>query len=221
MIKQAAIASAFWMAFTTSAMGDLLWDNDLVPNGVDGRAASPPGFPDMRLADDFTVSDEGGWIVQGFHVNVLEAHDWDHGGVMEVVVFEDVGAGPGAVVGEHSGPFERMDTGDIYVGRLDYDYWIEGIDIFVGPGDYYVGFRNPEGGGAGTNYWMTSDGGADGRDSGKSWMSLNGGDTWEEDPSERFKDYAWQIGGVPEPSGALLIGVGALAVCARRRGRRA
>ncbi len=111
-----------------------------------------------------------------------------------------------------------MDTGDDYFGRSNYDYWIEGLDIIVGPGDYYVGFRNPEGGGAGTNWWMTSDGGADGADSGQTWFSLNGGDTWEE-AGERFQNYAWEIGGVPEPSSVFLIALGALAVCSRRRGQ--
>jgi hypothetical protein len=112
-----------------------------------------------------------------------------------------------------------MDTGDDYFGRSDYDYWIEGLDLAVAPGDYYVGFRNPNGGGAGTNYWTTSDGGADGADSGHTWLSLDAGETWQEEPSERFKNHAWVIGGVPEPSSAFLIGVGVFAVCSRRRAR--
>ena len=32
--------------FAGSANADLLWDNGMVPNGVNGRAISPPSFPD-------------------------------------------------------------------------------------------------------------------------------------------------------------------------------
>lgn len=150
-------------------------------------------------------------------MNVLEDAGWRHGDVLEVYVHVDTGNGPGERVDEHIGPFERMDTGTDYFGRSNYDYWIDGVSIELVAGDYYFGFRNPKGDGTGTNYWLTSDGGRDGRDSGPTWFSLDAGETWEEDPSERFRNYAWQLGGVPEPSSACLIGAAALALFRRRR----
>jgi RHS repeat-associated protein len=42
-----------------------------------------------------------------------------------------------------------------------------------------VGIRNPNGGGSGTNYWLTSDGGPDGAGSSTGYFSLDGGNTWQ------------------------------------------
>ncbi len=36
--------------FAGSASADVLWDNGIGPNGVNGRALSPPNFPDIRVA---------------------------------------------------------------------------------------------------------------------------------------------------------------------------
>ncbi len=74
-----------------------------------------------------------------------------------------------------------MATGDTYFGRADYEYSIEHIGIELGPGTYWLGFRNLNGDGPekSTNYWMLSDGGADGFGSSTGYFSLDGGDTWE------------------------------------------
>ncbi len=40
---------------------DLLWDNDIESNELNGRAISPPAFPDIRVADDFTIEDGDRW----------------------------------------------------------------------------------------------------------------------------------------------------------------
>ena len=71
-----------------------------------------------------------------------------------------------------------MDTGDDYGGRDDYDYWIEGLSIDLPLGTSWIGIRNAGGGGARTNYWMTSDGGFDGPGSDTGWFSLDGGNTF-------------------------------------------
>ena len=73
--------------------------------------------------------------------------------------------------------------------------------------------RNPDGGGAGTNYWMTSDGG-EGTDR-TPWFSLDGGNTWQDEgPNEH---HAFTITGVPEPSTCLLLGICGLVLLRRRR----
>jgi V8-like Glu-specific endopeptidase len=156
--------------------GGCPWDNGMVPNGVNGRAVSPPSFPDIRVADDFVFRTQ--CAITSFHANVIEDGGWTHGGSVTVEVRANSGGAPGAIVGSHVGGFTRMATGDSYFGRADYDYWVEGMNINLGAGVYWIGLRNQLGGGAGTNYWMTSDGGADGAGSSTGFFSLDAGATW-------------------------------------------
>jgi hypothetical protein len=155
----------------------LLWDNGLRPNGYMGRAISPPAFPNIRVAEDI-VAGPNGWIIREAHINVIEDGGWEDGGVITMLIFADTGNGPGKLLRDVTTEFTKMDTGDDYFGRSDYDYWIEGMNVELAPGSYWVGFRNPKGGGAGTNYWMSSDGGRDGPGTRSGWFSLDGGDTW-------------------------------------------
>jgi hypothetical protein len=159
------------------ASGDLLWDNELTPSGVMARAISPPAFPNIRVADDFVVPPEG-WTIRSTHLNVIEDTGWTHGGLLTVFVYEDTGNGPGRAIHTETGPFVRMATGDVYFGRPGFDYWYEGLEIEIAEGSYWIGFQNPAGGGAGTNYWQISDAGPDGINSSTGWFSLNSGDTW-------------------------------------------
>ncbi len=199
--------------FAGSASADVLWDNGIVPNGVNGRALSPPNFPDIRVAEDVTFS--GGVTINDFHANVIEDSAWTDGGDILLEVRADTGSGPGAIVASHQGEFKKMDTGDDYTGRDDFDYWIEGIHIELDGGTYWLSIRNPGGGGAGTNYWMTSDGGIDGPGSDTGWFSLDGGFTWANE-GDRW-DHAFVVTGVPEPSTFLLFGLGGLLLLRRRR----
>jgi hypothetical protein len=154
----------------------VLWDNNIVPNGVNGRAISPPSFPNIRVADDVTFAEA--IAIEEFHLNVLEDDGWNDGGEILLEVRADNGGSPGAVVATHAGPFSKMATGDQYFGRANFDYWIEGIDLILPAGTHWVGIRNPNGGGSGTNYWLTSDGGPDGMGSSDGYFSLDGGGTW-------------------------------------------
>ena len=200
-------------ASDASAGDTLWWDNGLVPNGFSGRALSPPSFPDIRVADD-VIALRDDLPINGFHANVLEDAGWTDGGDILLEVREDTGNGPGTIVASHQGEFTKMDTGDDYFGRDDYDYWIEGIDIILDAGTYWMTIRNPNGGGAGTNYWMTSDGGADGPGSDTGWFSLDGGGSWSAEGDGWH--HAFVVTAFPEPSTGLLLGIGGLVLLRRR-----
>ncbi len=43
------VFAAFSVGILTARAGEPLWDNGLIPNGVNGRALSPPAFPDIRV----------------------------------------------------------------------------------------------------------------------------------------------------------------------------
>jgi hypothetical protein len=199
--------------FAGSASAGVLWDNNIVPNGVNGRAISPPSFPNIRVADDVTFRESV--QIQDFHANVIEDGGWTDGGSLTLEIYANNGGAPGAIVASHTGEFTKMDTGDDYFGRSDFDYWLEGLSINLNAGTYWVGIRNSAGGGAGTNYWMTSDGGPDGASSSTGYFSLDGGNTWT--PEGATWHHAFVVTGVPEPSTCLLLGLGGLALLRRRR----
>ena len=119
------------LAFSTSAMAQgILWDNDLIPDGVDGRAISPPVFPDIRVVDDFVIPDGEEWIIQDFHTNIIEDGGWTDGGVAEIYIYADNANSPGKLIVSLTDlPFTKMFTGDIFFGREDFDYWIEHLSI--------------------------------------------------------------------------------------------
>ena len=185
-----------------------LWDNELIPDEVSARAISPPAVPDIRVVDDLVIPDGEEWIIQDFHTNIIEDDAWIDGGVAEIYIYADTGNGPGTEI-FNSGPvaFTKMKTGLKFFGRLDYEYWIEDLDIPLGPGRYWIGLRFPNGGGVGTNYWMTSTGQPDGPDT-SGWLSLDGGATWilEGDPE---CDHAFTITGIilnPYPADSAMDG---------------
>jgi hypothetical protein len=166
------------------------WDNGIVPNGVNGRAISPPSFPDIRVVEDVIVEAPGCTIVS-FHANIIEDASWGDDGMIQVLVYEDTGNGPGALMASVDVEYTKMDTGDDYFGRSDFDYWIEGVNIDLPAGTSWVGIRNPGGAGAGTNYWMTSDGGFDGPGTSTGWFSLDAGNTWADEGATW--DHAFEI----------------------------
>ena len=197
----------------------VLWDNDIVPNGFSGRAISPPSFPDIRVADDFTVPPGDTWWIKDAHFNIIEDAGWTHGGEVTVTFWDDVNNFPGARIAERTvsmedGKFERMDTNDEYFGRADFDYWVAFNDqIELGGGKYWISIRSDLGGGAGTNYWMTSKGGPN--DSKTGAFSLDEGNSWNDEGAGWH--HAFTITGTPEPTSLLLLGLGGLAILRRRR----
>ncbi len=183
------------LAFSTNAMaGGVLWNNDIVPDEVNGRAISPPLFPEIRVVDDFVIPAGDRWVIRDFHTNIIEDDGWADGGVAEIYIYDDNNNSPGNLILNLTNlPFSKMSTGLIFFEREDFDYWIEDLNIPLGPGRYWIGLRFPNAGGVGTNYWTTSTGQPDGPDT-SGYLSLDAGATWmiEGDP---VWDHAFTITG--------------------------
>jgi hypothetical protein len=216
MKKASVLAMVLVPVLVALANADILWDNNVITNGGNGRAMSPPAFPDIRLAEDFVVPSGQRWSIEDVHANVIEDSTFRSGDVAGLWIYADNSGQPGEVIYQSVSTFTKMATGDSYFGRTDYEYWLEDFEpVELGGGTYWMGFRNPQGTGSGTNYWMTSDGGPDGMDSSPGWFSLDGARTWQAEGSAWH--HAFVITGVPEPSGAVLLGLSAALGLARRR----
>ena len=194
---------AFTVTGIVVGQGSPLWDNDLIPDGVNGRAISPPGFPDIRVVDDFVIPNGEQWIIQDFHFNAIEDDPWTDGGIIEIYIYDDNGNSPGSLIINISNlPFSKVKTGDEYFGRLDYEYSIVNLSIPLGPGRYWIGTRCPNGGGAGTNWWMTSTGQPDGPDT-SGWVSFDAGTTWDIEGDPDW-DHAFTVTGIVVGQGSNL-----------------
>ncbi len=205
--------------FASGAGADVLWDNGSIDRR-NGRAISPPAFPDIRVVDDFFVP-AAGWRIEELHFGILEDGGWTRGDLLDVFIRETDPDTGGPVAGEdaelvHLSTEYRVEKLNCYF-KCTYEYIVEDLDFGLKGGQYWLGIRNPEGGGAGTNYWMTSDGGPDGADSSTGWFSLDSGETWMDEGPEW--QHAFEIGGtvLPEPGTLALLGAMSLIVVGRRR----
>jgi hypothetical protein len=133
--------------------------------------------PNIRVVDDITVS---GCQVTNLRLNMIEDTGWTPGASITVYVYSNAGGQPqgGAPLASQTTTFTRTATGDTYFGRANFDHAIDTLSIPLPAGTYWIGSRNPGGGGAGTNYWMTSNGGADGTGTPDGFFSLDAGATW-------------------------------------------
>ena len=76
-VLAAGLAVAF---FAGTASAQLLWDNNIEPDGFSGRAVSPPNFPDIRVADDFVVPQGLRWVIRDAHFDLVEDAAWTDAG---------------------------------------------------------------------------------------------------------------------------------------------
>jgi hypothetical protein len=164
-------------------VGGLTWDNNIVPNGVNGRAMCSPAFPNIRVVDDFVIP--GNVTLDSVRFNASEDATWTPGISLNVYIYDDTGPGgaPGAkVVDTGCKLFTRTATGVTYFGRANYNYCLSfapaGIPL-AGGAKYWLGWGCCCSGGTGTTYWMTSSGGPDGAGSSTGYFSLDGGNTWQ------------------------------------------
>jgi hypothetical protein len=173
-----ALVTGVSLAGGRCADNPVLWDNDLVPNGFNGRAISPPVFPLIRVTDDFTIpaSDADGWDVEDLHATCIEDAGWVPTLPVEVYIYN--GTCPGQQLRQTitTDQVDRHDRGFQLFGRQVYLYDICFPSKKLLPGTYNIGHRWPQGGGAGTNYWLTSNGGAGTARTG--CFSLDSGSTW-------------------------------------------
>lgn len=191
------VACATVAVLAGTSMGqNLCWDNDLEPNGVNGRATSPPGFPDIRVSDDFTVPDGTEWIVADFHKTNIEDATWNIGdGSHEVTIYADAGGCPGARLNQQVvGNVQREFQGFQLFDRDVYSYWIRIDGVPLPPGMYHISSRWPNGGGNGTTYWATSEGG-EGTDK-TGCFSLDAGATWQNEGAGW--NHAFEVTGICE-----------------------
>ncbi len=202
MSSQASLLAVLTVAIVSSSAGaDVLWDNNIETDSRDGRAMSPPGNPDNRVVDDIVVPAGHSWTIEGVAINVIEWPSWEHGDLLELTIYRDTdGEGPGEVLMTVTDGFSRVDIGPIY-GFRDFEYRLENLNIVLEPGAYWVGLRNPEGGGERTNFWMTSDGGPDGEGSSTGFLSEDAGTTWHAEGEQWH--HAFEIIGVLGPGGCV------------------
>lgn len=214
----------FAVSLANGALGDLLWDNDIMPRRQAFTAISPPRFPDVRVVDDIVVR-EPGWLITGYAYNAVEDDAWVHSGRSEVYIYALRDGEPGKLLLSAIGPDTRTPTGNSYFGRLHYIYRVSGLQIRLDPGTYLIGARDPFATGEGSNYLGSSFGGPDGGCPPEfpdgscyvGWFSLDAGVTWRRDGRDRGH-YGFEVHGtvVPEPA-SLAIVVGALGVLAGRK----
>ncbi len=206
--------------FASVASADLLWDNGGIGD-FSTRAISPPAFPDIRVVDDFFVPPEG-WRIEELQFRVFEDAGWSDGdGRIEVYIRETDPDTGGPVTGEDADLVRlsteyRVEKLNCYF-RCDYEYIVEDLGIGLKEGQYWLGIRNPRGTGSGTNYWMTSEGGRDGKGTSTGYFSINRAETWmDEGPGWQ---HAFEIGGtvIPEPGTLALLGAMSLLVVGERR----
>lgn len=212
-VGTAAALAAGLLAFTSRAPAEMIWDNGIDPNGWNARALQSIG-PRIRVVDDFVLTQPTTITEASF--TLIEDEPFEHGGVTTVYVFNDADGKPArAPRGLHSErtvPHIRVPLGVEYFGRAAYRYGLKDLNIDLPDGRFWIGLKQPRYGGAGTSWWLTSDGGPHGRNSSTGYLSLDAGGAWSPEGARWHHAFVLTT---PEPGTLALFALGAL--CARRR----
>ncbi|MGI9013891.1 MAG: hypothetical protein ACR2GY_06525 [Phycisphaerales bacterium] len=185
------------------------WDNDINSNFFSDGALSPPAFPNIRVVDNF--SSDVDTNIGRMDAGITEDADWVSSGSMEVYVYNNNNGVPSTLYTSGTGYVTRTDTGETRFGRRLFIYSVTGLSLNIPAGSYWIGLRDPNGSGAGTNYWMTSSGGGD---TTTGFSSVDAGYTWV--PEGDNWHHAFELYKIPAPGALALLGLGGL-VAPRRR----
>lgn len=182
-MKGACLLVALCALPTLVTAQTLLWDNQLAPpfGTRGGRAVMPPGFPNMRVVDDFVIEDSA-WIVSEFVVTLLEHPAWESSGRATVYIYATEGGRPGALALSGSGPDARVYSGADWF--LPAFYHTVSVSLKVSGGVWWIGLRDPDATGeeGSSAYWTTSQSNRDRRSTG--YFSFDAGKTWQPEGTE-------------------------------------
>ncbi|WP_146153848.1 hypothetical protein [Photobacterium sanctipauli] len=197
------IFSIFLLIQVTSVHAALIWDNNLTPDGFNGRATSPPVFPNIRTTDDVTFTQAV--TINEFHFTTVDDNGLTPGSLIEFFIYSNQTGQPGSLLNTIStSNFTRTVTGGTLFNRSVYNYSVFGLSIELAPETYWIGSRLPNAAGSGTSFWMTSDGGSDGSSSSTGFYSLDAGSSWMAEGNNWHHAFTL-YGEVPAPSTIPLI----------------
>jgi hypothetical protein len=181
VLQIGAVAVLPWIAAAADPV--LLWDNGITAES-NGHAISPPVWPLIRQADDFVIDDEA-WLVTDIVYQVFEDAGWTRGDALETFFYaEGDGDVPGPQSRMFTTDFVEEFTGRQLFGRDEYLYFVNDVPLALGSGRHWLGPRNPDGGGEGTNYWVeclvgNGDCGADADGTFPNADSFDEGQSWQ------------------------------------------
>lgn len=212
------------------AQADLLWDNFLTANpGVDGGFDRRSYFSSERNAavEDTWATDDVVFtqdvVVQGIKWAGGRDPRWSYS--VEVIILKEQNQTYTPLAGFPLAVPTYQVTGTFgsFYGFQTFNGYVELPDTPLGPGHYYIGVRlvsGPTGQGDGRNVALTTGyGQINGQTMGLvrpgpppyyNWIFIN------QYPGEPATDYAFQVHGIPEPTGLALLGVGLLLQFRRR-----
>ena len=141
----------------------------------------PPGFPNMRVVDDFAIEDSS-WVVSEFVVTLLEHPAWESSGRATVYIYATEGGRPGALALSGRGPDARVFSGADWF--LPACYHTVSVSMAVPRGVWWIGLRDPDATGeeGSSAYWTTSQLNRDRRSTG--YFSSDEGRNWQAEGSE-------------------------------------
>ncbi|MGD8450984.1 MAG: hypothetical protein PVJ57_04125 [Phycisphaerae bacterium] len=127
------------------------------PDQVNGLACERGGLidpgpwivDDVTLVAPTTITDLHWWAA------TEDEYGWD--GFDDIIILADNAGAPGDVIYElNDVPNTRIATGQFPNGRPEYIYTIDGLNLFLPPGTFWIGMRPVGSTAAGRSFWQTA-----------------------------------------------------------------